>query len=312
MKTPANSRSAGSGLRQAEPPPASRRRQSGGRPGGGGVRGGRGRGAWGTCRRRWRRRPGGGGPRARRSRGPTGRRGAGPPATPGPAPGGPLDGRERVAPARLDRDADFLGRAQRHPAVSFRGQVQPILAPHARVAEHPHRPQVDQEAVMLAGDGPQVRVEDGGPAADHPDEREQARIESGEDQHPAPGRAQLLDGGVEGLGQQVRVDPGPQQVVAAGGDRDQVRAHGRGRGDLFVQDLGQHLAADGEVGVAQVGLLRGQHLGQPVSPAPAVAAVRPRVPDALGEAVAQRHQRPDRDGPRARGGRPGGGPPGGP
>ena len=218
------------------------------------------------------------------------------PARPGPGRGAAVArGRrghrgQRLAPVRVHGQAEHLAHPQRHPPVPLRPQVQPVGRPHPRVGQHPHRPQVDQQAVVAGGDDPQVRVERGRLAADHPDQREQAGVEPGEQQHPAARRAQPLDGVVERLGQDVGVGTRPEQVVAARGQADQVGPHGHGRGHLVLDHLGQHLAADGQVGVAQARRAGRHPLGGAVRPAPP-AAVGPRIAHALAEAVPQCHKR---------------------
>jgi hypothetical protein len=97
-------------------------------------------------------------------------------------------------------------------------------------------------------------------------------------------------GPVEHLGHGVGIGPGPEQVVAAGGEADQIRRHRDRKGHLVVRYLPQQPAADREVGVTQARAAGGQPLGEPVGPAAAAAAVGVRVADAFGEAVAQRDE----------------------
>jgi hypothetical protein len=197
---------------------------------------------------------------------------------------------QRRPPVGRHRHPGGLGRVQRHPAVPFGVEVQPVRAPHPAVAQHLHPPQVDQHAVPGFGDRAQVHVVDGDLAAQHPDDRERAGVEPGEQQHPAAGPAQAGHGGVERLGQQVRVRARAQDVVAARRDADQVRPELDRPRHLLRRDLAQQLAANSQVGVAQTGLFRGQQIGEPVRPA-AVSAAGCAIVQALGEAVAQGNKR---------------------
>jgi len=115
-----------------------------------------------------------------------------------------------------------------------------------------------------------------------------AHVEPGEHQDLGPGGGHPAEGLVEAAGQVVGVAGEPDDVVATGRERDQVRAQPLGHRYLVRDDLVQQLAAHGEVGVAQPGLVLGQPLGDPVGPA-ARGPVRSPVVQAFGEAV------PDRD-----------------
>ena len=80
---------------------------------------------------------------------------------------------------------------------------------------------------------------------------------------------------------------GPDDVVAAGRERDEVGLE-RERGlDLAGDDLRDELAAHGEVRVGEVVDLLRQHLGDAVGPAAvAVGQIRLGIADPLGERVA--------------------------
>ena len=192
--------------------------------------------------------------------------------------------RQRHAPGVTGGHADRLARPQRHPAVALGGQVQPVLAPDPGVAQHRHGPQVHQRAVMPVGDRPQVHVVDRDLAPNPADDRERARVEPGQHQHLAAGLAQAGHRAVEHLGQQVRVRAGPQQVIAARRDADQLGCHRDGRGQLLIDDLAEQLAAHSQVRVAQLAAATVQVLGEAIRPAE-VAARRARIVQPLGEAV---------------------------
>jgi hypothetical protein len=77
----------------------------------------------------------------------------------------------------------------------------------------------------------------------------------------------------------------PQDVVAARGDADQIGRHLDRPRHLLLRYLAQQLAAYGQVGVPQAGLVHGQLVGEPVGPAPESVTVGQAVVQAFGEAV---------------------------
>jgi hypothetical protein len=93
--------------------------------------------------------------------------------------------------------------------------MQPVLAPGGRVAQEPHRPQVDQVALTGVGDRPQVHVVGGDLSAQQLHQRERLRVEAREHEHLAARPAQPGDARVEKLGQRVRIPAGTNNVVAA-------------------------------------------------------------------------------------------------
>jgi len=73
-----------------------------------------------------------------------------------------------------------------------------------------------------------------------------------------------------------------------GREADQVRSHRDGLRHLLVGHLAERLSPHGQVGVAQPGPLRGEHLREPVRPAEVAGLVGARIVQSLGEAVAER------------------------
>ena len=176
--------------------------------------------------------------------------------------------------------------------MALAGQVQPVRAPRPRVAQRPHRPQVDQVAAAGVGDSPQVHVVGGDPAAQQPDDREHARVEAGEDEHPAADGLQPATAGSNCAASLSTSDPRRMSLPPAA-TLTRSGAMLDGARHLLGHDLGQQLAADGQVGVPEPGRLFGQCRGHPVGPADE-SAVRERVIEALGEAVAEGHEGADR------------------
>ena len=83
--------------------------------------------------------------------------------------------------------------------------------------------------------------------------------------------AQDLHHGIEPLREGIRVAARPDEVVAAGGERHQVRLEGKARSKLLVHHLLQEPAANGKVGVREIALAPAQFLSYPVRPAPVPA-----------------------------------------
>jgi hypothetical protein len=71
---------------------------------------------------------------------------------------------------------------------------------------------------------------------------------------------------------------------------DQVRFHGQGRLELFVDDLVEDLAPDRQVGVTEIGTgVEGEPGRHQIGPSP-VGAVRVWIIETFGKAVAYRHE----------------------
>src|SRR5581483_9231330 len=198
---------------------------------------------------------------------------------------------ERRSPVGVHRHAEHLAGAERDADVPFGREVQAVLAPRARVAQYPHRPEVDDLAAALVGDRAQVHVVRGDPPAQHPDHRKGERVEAGEDQHAAARRPQAGHARVE-LGRQ-RVHLGAaQEVVSASGDTDHVGGHGDRRLDLLGDYVPHQIAADREVRVTEAGNLGGQCHGDAVGPADRLS-VRAEVVEPFGKAVTEGYERGD-------------------
>jgi hypothetical protein len=173
--------------------------------------------------------------------------------------------------------------------VAVGGEVQAVRAPGAGVLQRPQGPQVDEVAPIFVGDAAQVHVVRGDPAPEQAYHREHARIEAGEDEHPAACRLQLGHGRLEQRGECVHVGPA-QDVVPARGQADQVGGQFDSPRQLLGDDLAEEFPPDGQVGVAEPGPLRGQDAGHPVGPPEEPAAAGNEVVEPLGEAVADRHE----------------------
>ena len=141
---------------------------------------------------------------------------------------------------------------------------------------------------MPGGDAADVLVVDGDPAADLAEQGVLDAVDAGEQHHPGTGPTQPGDRLLVAGHQRVDVDLGPHQVVAARVKRDEVGFE-RERGvELLGEHLAEQLAADGEVGVAEVRVERAQPLRGPVRPAAhAVRRGGVVVTDTLGERVAE-------------------------
>ena len=146
--------------------------------------------------------------------------------------------------------------------------------------------------MVTIGDRAQVHVEGRDLAPEQPEHREPG-VEAGEHQDRASRHQQGTHDLVEVLGERVGVSTRPEQVVTARRQAHQAGRHGNRLWDLFLRDLPQHLAPHREVGVPQPGLLRGQHLGETVRPAPVALQVGPGVIESLGETVPQRDKGAD-------------------
>ena len=241
-------------------------------PGAGTVRAEPGQGAWAARRRRWSCRPAAGAPTAPHTPGPSGHPGGGRPASrdlvrrPWPRWAGPRAG---GSGARQSSAAGRPSTSQVRRATCWwptlvrcsRSGLQARVSLSARIDHRSTRSQP-----WVVGDPPQVHVVGGDPAAQQPDHREHARIEAGEDEHPAADGLQRGHRGIELRGQLVHVGPA-QDVVTARGQAHQVRGQLDGARHLLGDHLGQQLAADGQVGVPEPGHLPGQHGGHPVGPA---------------------------------------------
>jgi hypothetical protein len=169
--------------------------------------------------------------------------------------------------------------------------VQPVGAPHRRIAEGVIAEQVDQVGTVLLGQPAGAVVQHRRPRADDALARQVGGdVGEAEQDHVRAGRPQPSDHRVDPIHQRGRVDLGPEHVVAAGREADQGRLHRQGGVQLLVDDPIQEPAADRQVGVPEIrSFLDCQPGGHQVRPAP-VGAVRVRIVHALGEAVPHRHE----------------------
>src|ERR1700722_7994445 len=169
--------------------------------------------------------------------------------------------------------------------MSLEAEMDPVHAPGTRVAQRPHRPQVDQIAAVVVGDSSQVHVVSGDAAAQQPDHGENAHVEAGEDEDPAARRLQVGHRLLEAGSEHIPIRPA-QNVVAASRQAYQVRRYLDRTWHLLSDDLAEYLSPDGQVRVAESGSLRGHGFGDAVGPAPEPAA-RVRVVQSFSETVAQ-------------------------
>ena len=209
-------------------------------------------------------------------------------------------GRAALAGAQLDLLAqrqrvqgvvggEGLEHLDRDRLVADRVQVQPVLVHDLADLPAAHPPHVHQRGVVAVGDLADPLVEDRHPPAQWLEHRVHAGVGDREHHDPGTGGGEPADALVVRRGERVEVHPRAQHVVAAAVDRDQVRGESDRRLDLLGEDRGQLAPAHREVGVAEVGGRRRQHLGHPVGPATqAVGPGRVGVTDPLGEGVSER------------------------
>ncbi len=198
--------------------------------------------------------------------------------------------RQRLGLQRFEGvlDGERLQHHARHGVVAERREVQPVDVPHARVLDLGERPLVGHDAVVPGGDRADVLVVDRDLAAQPPEDGGELDVGAREEHHGRALGGEPGDHAVQALREAVGVGAGPEEVVAARGERHEVGVQ-RERGlDLLVGDLAEQPAADREVRVGEALDLAGQHLGDPVGPAAVPAgAARLGVADALREGVAE-------------------------
>src|SRR5665647_2980034 len=128
--------------------------------------------------------------------------------------------------------------------------MDPVGCPHPPVAQGGHAPQVDDVRVVATGDRPDVCGIGRGPSPTCLDQRRVTGVRGGGEQDVGSAGTQPGNRVLEPGGQGVDVGPGPQDVVAAADDADQVRRQGEGAVDLAAGDVVQEPAAHRKVGVA--------------------------------------------------------------
>ena len=115
-----------------------------------------------------------------------------------------------------------------------------------------------------------------------------ADIRAVEQQDRGSGGRELADEFVHGHREGIGIGTGTQHIVAAGADGDQVRVQFHGRLKLFVMDLVEEPTTDREVGIGEVLDVTAELLGNAVGPATvSTGTLRIRIPDALGEGIAE-------------------------
>jgi hypothetical protein len=132
--------------------------------------------------------------------------------------------RQRVGLHRL-QIVRHVERAQHHAGdlvMAERVVVQAIVVEESHVLHLLQRPLVGHDAVVAVGDRPDVLVVDGDAPADAAEHRRELGVHTGEDEKRRTLRTQPGDGILELLRHGVRVSVGTQDVVSAGGERDEV------------------------------------------------------------------------------------------
>ncbi len=171
--------------------------------------------------------------------------------------------------------------------------VQPVVVEEPGVLHDLQRPLVGDDAVVSLRDRPHVFVVDRDLAAERAEHRREGGVDAREEHDGRTGGGQSCDGILQLRRDVIGIGAGTDDVVAARGDRDQVRLEGDGRFDLVRDDLCDQLAADGEVRVGEVVDLLREHLCDAVRPAAMAVGERGiGVADALGEGVADRDEPP--------------------
>lgn len=173
-------------------------------------------------------------------------------------------------------------------------QVEPVVVPGPAVLNGLQGPQVEHRTAVPVGNGPHMTVVRGDLAAQMPQHGHATGVETGRDHDRADLGGEPGDRPLEALGDLVGVGAGPDDVVAARAERDQVRGQFDGLRKLVLDYLVEQFAAHGEVRVVEVALgssVREQDR-EPVGPTDE-RPVGAGVADALGEAVPHRNVRPD-------------------
>ncbi len=191
-------------------------------------------------------------------------------------------------------EAEDLAGPQRDPGVALRRQVQSVAVPGAPVLDRLEGPQVEDRTAVAVRDGPYMPVVRGDLAPQVLQHRDAAGVEAGRHHDGADGGGEVGDRALEALRDLVGVGAGPDDVVAARAEGDQVRGEFLGPPELVVDDLVEQLPAHGEVGVGEVAFrlpVREQYR-ETVRPTDE-GSFGAGVADAFGEAVPHRHVRPD-------------------
>ncbi len=124
-------------------------------------------------------------------------------------------------------EAEHLSRAERHARVPLGRQVQPVGVPGPAVLDAAQGPQVEHRAAVPVGDGPDMPVVRGDLATQVLEHGHATGVEPGRHHDRAGHGRELGDGALEALGHLVRVGAGPEDVVAARAERDEVRGQCR-------------------------------------------------------------------------------------
>ena len=181
--------------------------------------------------------------------------------------------------------------------------MQPVRVPGAPVLHGPERPEVEDGAVVAIGDGPYMSGVRGYLAAQMAQDGHAPGVEAGGDHDGGDSAHEVGDGAFETFGDIVGVGARPDDVVAAGTERHQVRGEFLRTWNLLGHDLVEEPAPYSEIGVPEIAVRRvdgfvahrqlvGEQDRQPVRPAD-IPAFGTQIPHSLGETVTDRCVRPD-------------------
>ena len=164
--------------------------------------------------------------------------------------------------------------------------MESVASPHAWLVEARHHPQVDKQRPKVGGTLPDENVEPLPALTRYPAERDAlARIEACEHHGGGARRDEPLKDDVDRVRERWNVTIHPNQVIATGSNADEGGAHLLDPRELLVHHSSELPPAHGQIRIQQTRVFKSQSSGDQIRPA-AVGAVRPRVVETLGEAVA--------------------------
>ena len=188
------------------------------------------------------------------------------------------------------RNSQCVKHFRGHPFVPKRREVHSVAIPQPRIAKLAEPPEVDEPQTDIVGDASEKLVVNGGATPQPAEQRHGAKVTRGECEHEGTGLLQCLEPvGVAGH-HGVDIVAHQKQIVHARIDGDEVGFEHDRRLNLFGEDLIHPSAADGEVGVAKIGIALRKPDGDVVSPsAQTIGTGGVGIADPLGERVAKCH-----------------------